>query len=114
MVGAHRQFVHAPERVQRLPELALLAGSILSFLAATIPVTPTGVWHAHPKPTPRRFRRRLMGQPVPQTHLLPEQFRKKEAFTAHLPKGIDAIRLPIPRPESCPSTPLSLPSGAPI
>lgn len=30
MVGAHRQFVHAPESIQRLPELALLAGSILS------------------------------------------------------------------------------------
>lgn len=29
MVGAHRQFVHNPECVQRLPELALLAGSIL-------------------------------------------------------------------------------------
>jgi hypothetical protein len=35
MVGAHRQFVHNPESVQRLPELALLAGSILSFLTAT-------------------------------------------------------------------------------
>ena len=30
MVGAHRQFVHADESIQRLPELALLAGSILS------------------------------------------------------------------------------------
>jgi hypothetical protein len=40
MVGAHRQFVHNPESVQRLPELALLAGSILSFLAATFPATP--------------------------------------------------------------------------
>ena len=31
MVGAHRQFVHADESIQRLPELALLAGSILSL-----------------------------------------------------------------------------------
>ncbi len=42
MVGAHRQFVHNPESIQRLPELALLAGSILSFLAASFPPTPTG------------------------------------------------------------------------
>jgi len=32
------QFVHAEESIQRLPELALLAGSILSFLAGTAPV----------------------------------------------------------------------------
>jgi hypothetical protein len=38
--GADRQFVHNPESVLRLPELALLAGSILSFLAATFPAQP--------------------------------------------------------------------------
>jgi hypothetical protein len=114
MVGAHRQFVHAPESVQRLPELALLAGSLLSFLAATIPVTPTGFWDARPKRTPGRFRRRLMGQPFPQTYPLPVQFRKKEAFTAHLPKGIDALRLPGARARSCSSIPMSLPFATPI
>jgi hypothetical protein len=114
MVGAHRQFVHAPESVQRLPELALLAGSILSFLAATIPITPTGFWDAHPKRTLGRFRRRLMGQPFPQAYPLPAQFRKKEAFTAHLPKGIVAIRLPSVCAQSRSSMPVSLPFGAPI
>ncbi|MHB8628210.1 MAG: hypothetical protein ACYDBJ_10085 [Aggregatilineales bacterium] len=29
MLGTHRQFVHTPESVQRLPEFALLAGSIV-------------------------------------------------------------------------------------
>ena len=58
MVGAHRQFVHADESIQRLPELALLAGSILSFLAATVPAAPTGFWDRQPKRTPGRFRRR--------------------------------------------------------
>jgi hypothetical protein len=111
MVGAHRQFVHAPQSVQRLPELALLAGSILSFLAATIPVTPTGLWDTHPKRTPGRFRRRLMGQPFPHTYPLPEQFRKKEAFTAHLPKGIDAVRTSIARVCQRFSTPGSPPSS---
>ena len=36
MVGAHHQFVFAQESIQRLPELALLAGSIQRFLAATL------------------------------------------------------------------------------
>ena len=87
MVGAHRQFVHAPESVQRLPELALLAGSILSFLAATCPATPTGFWDRHPKRTPGRFRRVLRGQPFPQSYPFPERLREKASVTAHLPKG---------------------------
>jgi hypothetical protein len=42
MVGAQRQFVFAEESCYRLPELSLLAGSILTFLAATLPPIPTG------------------------------------------------------------------------
>lgn len=92
MVGAHRQFVHADESIQRLPELALLAGSILSFLAATSPLAPTGFWDRHPKHTPGRFRRMLMGKPFPQSYPLPGQIRKKASVTDHLPKGILAHR----------------------
>lgn len=84
MVGAHRQFVHADESVQRLPELALLAGSLLSFLAATVPPTPTGFWDRKPKRTPGRFRRGLIGKPFPKDYPLPSQFRKKNSATAHL------------------------------
>jgi len=92
MVGAHRQFVHAEESVQRLPELALFAGSILSFLAATAPAAPTGFWDRQPRRTPGRFRRMLMGKPFPQSYPLPGQLRKKASLTEHLPKGILAPR----------------------
>jgi hypothetical protein len=47
MLGAPRQFVHNPECVQRLPEITLLAGSILSFLAASFPPVPTGFWDSN-------------------------------------------------------------------
>lgn len=87
MVGAHRQFVHADESIQRLPELALLAGSILSYLAATAPLAPTGFWDRKPKRTPGRFRRLLMGKVFPQSYPLPQQMRKKASATDHLPKG---------------------------
>lgn len=87
MVGAHRQFVHNSESVQRLPELALLAGSILSFLAATFPAMPTGFWDRKPKRTPGRFRRQLMGKPFPRDAVFPRQLREKNSVTAHLPKG---------------------------
>jgi hypothetical protein len=92
MVGAHRQFVSNRESIQRLPELALLAGSILSFLAATAPAVATGFWDRKPKRTPGRFRRSLMGKPFPKDVELSGQLRKKDSVTAHLPKGILARR----------------------
>lgn len=92
MVGSHRQFVHAPESIQRLPELALLAGSILSFLAATMPAIPTGFWDRKPKRTPGRLRRVLIGKPFPKDAILPRQLREKKSITAHLPKGYLARR----------------------
>ena len=87
MLGAHRQFVHNPECVQRLPEITLLAGSILSFLAASFLPVPTGFWDKNPKRTPGRFRRQLMGKPFPRVAELPRRFREKLSFTGHLIKG---------------------------
>lgn len=92
MIGAHRQFVSAPESCQRLPELALLAGSILTYLAATRPAIPTGFWDRNPKPTPGRLRRALAALPFPNTYPLPACFRKKASVTGHLRKGIWAHR----------------------
>lgn len=93
MVGAHRQFVHADESIQRLPELALLAGSVLSFLAATAPASPTGFWDRKPKRTPGRLRRTLIGKPFPKDYQFSRQLRKKNSVTDHLPKGIAARRV---------------------
>jgi len=104
MVGAHRQFVHADESIQRLPELALLAGSILSYLAAMAPLAPTGFWDRQPRRTPGRFRRMLMGKPFPQSYPLPGQIRKKASVTGQLPKGILAHRR-----KSTASAPVSVP-----
>jgi len=87
MIGSHRQFVHADETIHRLPELALMAGSILSFLAATLPATPTGFWDRNPKRTPGRFRRTLAGQAFPKLANLSRRLRKKNSATSHLPLG---------------------------
>lgn len=88
MLGGVRQFVFAPESRQRLPELELLAGAIVTYLAATLPATPTGFWDRNPKPTPGRLRRVLEQALFPTSFLLPERIRKKSSPTAHLPKGI--------------------------
>src|ERR1700675_346734 len=87
MLGAARQFVHAPETCQRWPELSLLAGTILSYVAATLPAVPTGFWDRRPRPTPGRLRRWLTGWPFPQAFPFPARLREKRSVSAHLPKG---------------------------
>jgi hypothetical protein len=88
MVGAVRQFVFAGESRHRLPELALLAGAILSYVAATEPAISTGFWDRAPKPTAGRLRRALAGVDFSNVGGLPANFRKKASPTAHLPKGV--------------------------
>lgn len=92
MIGAHRQFVHAPESCQRLPELSLFAGSILTHVAAKLPPIPTGFWDRAPKPTPGRLRRVLTAVPFSAHLPLPARIRQKASVTDHLPKGILAHR----------------------
>lgn len=98
MVGAARQFVHAPETCQRLPELALLAGSLLSYAAATLPATPTGFWDRQPRPTPGRLRRVLARWPFPHDVPLLPRLRRKASLTDHLPKGWFGQRRPASAP----------------
>jgi hypothetical protein len=94
LLGAARQFVSAPETVQRLPELALLAGAVLTYAAATGPAVPTGNWDRAPQRTAGRLRRVLRRTLFPSLSGLPERLRKKAAVTAHLPKGSFGQRLP--------------------
>jgi hypothetical protein len=87
VLGAARQFIHAPETCQRLPEVALLAGVILSYAAATGPAIPTGFWDRRPMPTAGRLRRALARCSFPQDFPLPARIRAKASHTDHLPKG---------------------------
>ena len=86
LLGAHRQFVHAPEMCFRLPELIFVAGAALTYLAATTPPFPTGWWDKHPKPSAGRLRRELSKVALPDLSL-PDPLRKKNSQTFQLPKG---------------------------
>jgi len=92
MIGLHRHFVFAPEACFRLPALSLLAGAILTYIAAVLPPVPTAFWDKMPKPTPGRLRRVLAQADFPNIVDCDPELRKKNSFTAHLPKGIDAHR----------------------
>ena len=92
LLGLGRQFVFASASRQRLPELALLAANILTYLAAVLPPLPTGFWDRQPKRTPGRLRRVLAQTGFPEDYPLEGRIRKKQSVTAHLPKGIEAHR----------------------
>ena len=92
MLGLHRQFVFAPVSVLRLPELALLVGNILTYLAAVLPAMPTGFWDRQPKRTSGRLRRVLAKSVFPNEYPFADRLREKQSVTAHLPKGILAHR----------------------
>jgi hypothetical protein len=91
MLGLHRQFVFAPVSCQRLPELALLTGNILTYLAAILPPIPTGFWDRHPKK-----RRDGFGEPYPRLIfpkliLLTGDFEKNSLLQRTYPKGLQLI-----------------------
>jgi hypothetical protein len=88
MIGLHRQFVFAREACFRLPELALLVGNILAYVAAVSPPIPTGFWDRKPQATPGRLRRLLGEADFPNMTAFDPQVRKKNSVTDHLPKGI--------------------------
>jgi len=92
MLGAHRQFVFAPQSCLRWPELALIVGGILTYLAAALPPIPTGFWDKQPKATPGRLRRLLARVDFPKDYPFLPQLRKKRVVNDHLPKGVAAHR----------------------
>lgn len=100
MIGAGRQFVWAPETCQRLPELALLAGAVLSHAAATGPLVPTGRWDRRPARTPGRLRRVLGRGDFPHDAPVPARIRRKASVTGHLRTG--AARWQVPTTRSSP------------
>jgi hypothetical protein len=103
LLGAARQFVSAPETCQRLPELALVAGAVLSYLAATQEAVPTGFWDRRPQRTPGRLRRLLADAPFPWNYPWPTPLRQKAARTEHLPKGWFGQRRPNDAPAAGPA-----------
>jgi len=94
LLGAARQFVHAPETCQRLPARTLLAGAVRSSTAATAPAIPTGFWDRRPQPTPGRLRRLRTRTPFPHDFPVPARLRAKAAVTSHLRTGFWGQRCP--------------------
>ncbi len=87
--GGGTHYVHHLTAMQRLPALSLIFGSLLKYVAATLPPFRTGFWDRALKPTYGRLLRHLKKVGIP----LSEQLFKKESATAHLPIGYAGIRL---------------------
>jgi|SRR5579862_1842336 len=98
MLGAARSFVFAPQSQVRLAQLALLAGNVLSYVAATCAPVASGFWDRVCRGTCGRLRRVLsvvhfsdLAVETPETGSA-EQVRKKASVTAHLKTGVQAHR----------------------
>jgi len=87
--GGGTHYVHHPTAMQRLPTLSLVFGSLLKYVAATLPPFRTGFWDRKLKPTYGRLLQHLKKVGIS----LSEQLFKKASATAHLPVGYEAIRL---------------------
>jgi hypothetical protein len=87
--GGGTHYVHHPTAMQRLPMLSLIFGSLLKYVAATLPPFRTGFWDRLLKSTYGRLLRHLKKVGIP----LSEQLFKKRSVTTHLPVGYAAIRL---------------------
>ena len=98
MLGAHRAFVFGAESRYRLPELAMLAGNILAYVAATTAAVATGFWDRHCRPTCGRLRRILLSVHFSEVPVPVGTLRKKASATGHLPKGVQGHRRQKGRP----------------
>ena len=87
--GTGTHYVHHPTAMERLPVLSLIFGSLLKYVAATLPPFRAGFWDRVVKSTYGRLLRHLKKVGIP----LSGQLFKKESVTAHLPVGYDAVRL---------------------
>ena len=87
--GGGRHYVHHPTAVKRLPALTLMLGTLLKYVAATIPPLRTGFWDRCVKPTYGRLIKHLKKVTIP----LSEQLCKKASSTAHFLKGYEAVRV---------------------
>jgi hypothetical protein len=92
ILGAERSLVFAKNSRERLPLLALLAGNVLSYVAATSAPLATGFWDRVCRPTCGRLRRVLSRLHFSELAFSEGQVRKKASFTAHLLKGVKAHR----------------------
>jgi hypothetical protein len=92
ILGAQRAFVFGDESRYRLPELALLAGNILAYVAATTAAVATGFWDRHCRPTGGRLRRVLLPVHFSEVPVPAGVLRKKASVTGHLSKGVQGHR----------------------
>ena len=92
LLGCGSAFVFGSESRLRLPELALLSGNVLSYVAATSSAVATGFWDRACRATCGRLRRVLNRLNFSELPVVGEQLRKKASVTSHLKTGVEGHR----------------------
>jgi hypothetical protein len=92
LLGCGSAFVFGQESRLRLPELALLSGNVLSYVAATSSAVAAGFWDHAYRATCGRLRRVLNRLNFSELPTVGEQLRKKASVTSHLKTGVEGHR----------------------
>jgi hypothetical protein len=92
LLGCGSAFVFGSESRLRLPELALLSGNVLSYVAATSSAVATGFWDHAYRATCGRLCRVLNRLNFSELPVVGEQLRKKASVTSHLKTGVEGHR----------------------
>ncbi len=92
MLGTQRAFVFGQDSRVRLPQLALLAGNLLSYVAQTSAPVASGFWDRCARPTCGRLRRVLHRVHFSELPVPEGQLRKKNSVSAHLATGVKGHR----------------------
>jgi hypothetical protein len=92
MLGCDKAFVFGEESRLRLPELALLSGNLLSYVAATCSAVASGFWDRVCRATCGRLRRVLNRLNFSELPDVGGQLRKKASLTSHLVTGVEGHR----------------------
>jgi hypothetical protein len=92
MLGAHRACVCGGASRHRLPELALVAGKVLPYVAAPSVAVATGFGERCCRPTWGRLRRVLLRVDFSEIPVPAGPLRKKAAVTGDVPTGVRGHR----------------------
>ena len=91
MIGVHRLFVFQFDSCMRLIQLALLAGNVLSYLAASMDPIPSGFWDCHPKKRLGAYAEPWLSRIFLKTFVIFRNLRKKIRLQTILRRALRLI-----------------------
>lgn len=91
LLGCQRQYVFSTTSCWRLGELAFFAANLLTWLALTMPLIPSGYWDRQPKKRPGDSEESWRSRFIQKSFLLKSEFEKRSRLPTICPRELMAI-----------------------